>query len=388
MASMTQDQLPQVWIFQPAVKHYRLPIWDLLCERARGRYQLTVYGPLEIEQAEIERRCYLRAMPLHRRLLLGREFTYWPGAAGLIRREAPAVVVLTASATFVGSWMLPRVARRVGTAVVGWSKVNRRLGRSAWPQRRIRQRFFRRFDLFLCYGESSRRELIDLGYPADRIRIAQNTIDTRYIFDHEAAIRARGEQLRHVTGVEGKKILLCIGRMVPQKQHADLITAWLDLRELDPNLVLVFVGKGELFEGLQEAADETDAERIVFTGGVPAGDDFAWIATADLVVLPGAVGLALNQSMALGKPTIIADEPGADAELLQHGINGWRFPRGNIQALVETVRQMLHDPQAAQARGQAARGTIEQRATIERMVDCIDGTITELLAASRVGRAQ
>jgi glycosyltransferase involved in cell wall biosynthesis len=378
--------LPQVWVFQPAVKHYRLPVWDLIAEQAARRYQLTVFGPLEIDHADIEQRHYLQAMPLHKRLFMGREVTHWRGAAKMVRQSRPDVVVVTASVAFLGSWTLPRVARRIGAAVVGWSKVNNRAGHTSWVERRLKRRFFRRFDLFLCYGECSRSELRELGYPESRIRIAQNTIDTRRIFDEREIIAARGEQLRQEQGLTGKKVLLCIGRMAPQKRQADLITAWHDLRNLDPDLVLVLVGRGELYEGLLQAADETDPDRIVFTGAVPEGDDYAWIAASDLVVIPGAVGLALNQSLAFGRPTIIADEPGADAELLRHGENGWRYPRGDIQALVAAVRHALLNPAEAARVGAAAVAAVQDKATIERMVETMDRTFMEAIHLSKKRR--
>jgi glycosyltransferase involved in cell wall biosynthesis len=382
------DRLPRVWIFQPAVKHYRLPVWDLLCQRGEDGYQLTVFGPLEIDHADIESRPYLESMPLRKRSVWGREFTQWAGAAGLIRRQRPEVILLTASPAFLGSWSLPRLARRIGAAVIGWSKVNNRAGHSTRLQRSLKRRYFRRFDLFIGYGQSSRDELIDLGYPPEQIRIAQNTIDTRRIFAEHDLIAARGQELRRLAGVSGKRVVLCIGRMVPQKRHADLISAWLDVRDVDPDLVLVFVGQGELFEGLRAAAAEADPQRILFTGAVPEGDDYAWIATADVVVLPGAVGLALNQAMAFAKPVVIADEPGADAELLEHGRTGWRYPRGDLQALAATLRQVLGEPSAAKQMGEAARQAISRRATIEQMVEVIDATIREAIVLAQARRTQ
>ncbi len=370
-------ELPQVWIFQPAVKHYRLPLWDRLVERASDRYQIKIFGPLDLAHADIESRPYLENMPLHKRLLLGREVAHWRGAARMIRREKPEVVVLTATVSFAGSWTLPRVSRRMGATVVGWSKVNSRAGHTTWLERVVKRKFFQRFDLFLCYGERSRAELESLGYPAEQIRVAQNTVDTHRIFGEGEIISARGEELRREWGIVGKKVLLCIGRMVPQKRHADLITAWLDLRQVDPDLVLVFVGDGVLYEGLKQAARETDAERIVFTGSVPEGDDYAWISTAELVIIPGAVGLALNQAMAFGRPIVIADEPGADAEILRAGETGWRYPRGDIKALVATVREARSDPVEATRRGAAARHYIEAHATIEHMAQVIDDTLCE-----------
>jgi glycosyltransferase involved in cell wall biosynthesis len=119
---------------------------------------------------------------------------------------------------------------------------------------------------------------------------------------------------------------------------------------------------------------------------VPEGDDYAWIAASDLVVIPGAVGLALNQSLAFGRPTIIADEPGADAELLRHGENGWRYPRGDIQALVAAVRHALLNPAEAARVGAAAVAAVQDKATIERMVETMDRTFMEAIHLSKKRR--
>lgn len=380
--------LPEAWVFQPSIKHYRLPVWDLLAERAAGRYQLKVLGPLDIEPDEIACRPYLQALPLKRRLLFGRELAHWRGAAKLIRQGQPAVVVLTATVAFVSSWTLPRVARRLGAAVIGWSKINSRAGRTRALERRVKRAFFKRFDRFLCYGQQSKRELVSLGYPADKIAVAQNTIDTRIIFETFAALVERGGQLRAAAGLENKKIVLCIGRMAPQKRQADVISAWLDVRDTDPDLTLVMVGGGPLLEGLQTAADEIDPARIFFTGRVATGDDYAWIATADLVVIPGAVGLALNQAMASGKPIVMADEPGADAELLVDGATGWRYPRGDIQALARTMGEALSNRAEAESRGRRASERIRELATVERMVQTLDETIVEGIELSRQRRSR
>src|SRR5262245_33638788 len=162
-------------------------------------------------------------------------------------------------------------------------------------------------------------------------------------------IRARGDELRRAAGLEGRKILLCIGRMDPEKRHGDLLEAWPRLRTLDPDLRLVMVAGGPLLETVRARAAAVDPERIVVTGRVPEGDDYAWVSACDMGVYPGAVGLAINISLAFGKPTLIADERGSDAEIVRHGVTGWRFRRGDLDALIAAVQRVLENPAEAAA---------------------------------------
>ena len=92
-----------------------------------------------------------------------------------------------------------------------------------------------------------------------------------------------------------------------------------------------------------------------------------------------AVGLAINQSMALGVPTVIADEWGVDAELIQDGVTGWRFERGNTDALVSAIREVFDNQPETKRRTTAARTMMRDEITIDRMVSGIDGCIRKVL---------
>jgi glycosyltransferase involved in cell wall biosynthesis len=370
--------LPRVLVFQPAVKHYRLPFWDALVEKSAGQYELAVLGPLDLPPEAIAARPYLHEFPFDEKPFRGRMIGSWPGAAEVVRRERPKVVVLTATASFSTSWSLPKVAHRVGAKVIGWSKVSSRAGTQRGLLARTAMRWFvRRFDRFLCYGQSSVEELAELGYPRDRIRVAPNTIDTRRIAADEDAIRARGQQLREQHGLTGKRVVLYIGRMIERKRPWDLLGAWPKLRNTQDDTRLVLVGDGPMLEDICRRATSIDAERVVVAGRVPEGDDYAWIATADVVVLPAAVGLALNQALALGTPVVIADERGADAEPIKHAHTGWRFePRDTdeIAAAVHRIFNHTKEREAVVARGLAL---MQNELSLERMVEAFDESIRE-----------
>jgi glycosyltransferase involved in cell wall biosynthesis len=309
----------------------------------------------------------------------GVSYFSWPVAMGLVEAEKPDVVILEANLRNLSCWKLLAACKRSGTPVIGWSKVHS-YSKAAGLLAIIKRKFYNKFDRMICYGESSKDELVALGYPADRAIIANNTIDTRRIFTDGDALRARGAAIRAERGLVGKKILLCIGRMDADKRHQDLLDAWPRLIALDPSLVLVLISGGPLLEEIRAKAAAVDPSRIIVTGRVPEGDDYAWIATCDISIYPGAVGLAINQSLAFGKPTLIANEIGADSEILigseqPAAQTGWRYERGNLDAMAASVREILTGGARADAVRERAMVMMRDKVTLDNMVGAIDRSI-------------
>lgn len=376
----------RVWLFQPTIQHYRIPVWDRLIERGAGVYELTVIGPLDDGEAfGGGSRPYFRAGDARRHTVPLAVWT-WPGAVRSVLRERPDVVMMASNPRNLSCWRLRHAARRVGAPLVAWSKVHSYSGAPDWLMRPIKRRFFRAMDRVICYGECSRDELRSLGVPDAHIRVAQNTIDTSRIFEEGDRIRQKGRRLRESAGLTDRTVLLCVGRMDAEKRHDDLLESWPALREVEPDLALVLVGSGPLFEKIRSRAAEIDPHHIVLTGRVPEGDDYAWIAAADICVYPGAVGLAINQSLALGCPTMIADERGADSEILRDGVTGWRFPKGDRQRLVATVASILEDREKTSEIVGRARRLMREDVTIGRMVDVIDAAIRDAVELGQARR--
>lgn len=375
-------RLARVWIFQPTIQHYRLPIFDSLLERGRreGLYELTVLGGMTQGGAHGGgKRDYFRDVPEVGYKRAGASFVWWPGAKELVEAERPDLVVLTGNPRSSSAWSLPKTCHRMGVPCVGWSKVHS-YSKLAPVMSLVKRRFFKRFDGLILYGQSSYQEMKELGYPLERTVVCQNTIDTRRIFNDREAIEKRAAELRRERGLQGKIVLECIGRMDPEKRHTDLLAAWPKLAALDPRLTLVMVGTGPLMESLKAEAAKIDPQRIVFTGRVPEGEDYPWIAMADVNIYPGSVGLAINQSLAFGRPTVIADEWGADGEILEHEVTGLRFERGNHDALVAAVARVLHDRELSDRLGGNASKMMREKVTIENMVEQIHTAISRGLA--------
>lgn len=386
---MTSHELSDVWIFQPRVEHYRLPVFDAVAKRGAAAYRLKVFGPTNGGEAfGGGERGYIHEFPYRRRKIAGLRIGQWPGMHAAIRSRQPNVVIANTHLRNVDCWQLPSTCADVGAAIVGWGKVHSFSDLPRWLIRPAKARMFNRFDFFIAYGQTSRQELLDVGMPERKIVVAQNTIDTGRIFEKGDAYRERGAQLRRERGLEDAVVILSVARFDAVKRLHDLLDAWPKLRAVHPRLHLVLVGGGLLLDDVRARAAALDPERIHLTGRVPEGDDYAWIAAADVTVQCGAVGLAMNQSMAFGVPTVIADEFGADTEILEDRRTGWRYERGNVEALVETIAEIRATPERTAAITEAARRLLRDNVTIEAMADSIHACIEQACARARTRRQE
>lgn len=376
--------LPKVFIWQPSIFHYRVPVFDDL--RTLGHktnsFDLTVLGTTApgLKAVGGDKRDYFIDDPEVFVKRMGMIWLKWQNALEIIRQHKPDVVIIQANLRSLSCWSIPKLCRKMGIPCYGWGKINS-YSKIAWVSNQFKRFFFNTFDGLVVYSQSSRKELLDRGIPDERIVVAQNTIDTRRIFTDWDRIAARATELRKQNGLEGAIVLQCIGRMDPEKRHADLINAWPELRKLDDRLRLVLVSGGPLLEQIKAHAKSVDPDRIIVTGRVPEGDDYCWIAACDISIYPGAVGLAINQSLALKKPTIIADEWGADGELIIHGKTGYRFPRGDLAALVASVQHVLKNPAEADGFAHSAQAIVRDEVTIENYVNKLNVIIQRGLAA-------
>lgn len=364
---------PEVWIVQRYLAHYRTPVFDRLDARLRERgLRLRVlFDPERLEGPADASRPYCDPSIACRET---RPFGFirWaqPDLVPRILRERPRAVFVEGTPRITTNLRIPGACRRVGGSSFLWAKGN---SEEHTPKSRLvdmfRAAFAKRFSGIVCYGKAAKDELQRIGVPGERISIAQNTIDTSRIFESRAELDRHASALRQREGIADREVVLYVSTMYPKKRQLDLIEAWPTIRKARPNAVLVFVGGGKMLDEVRRRAHDVDPDRIKVVGRVPAGVDYHWIGACDVSVMCGGLGLAIQQSLAFGKPMVVADESGVDGEVVEHGVTGWRYPRGDTAALAATVIAVLSDTASARRIAKAGQERIRTEVNIDRMVD-------------------
>jgi len=103
--------------------------------------------------------------------------------------------------------------------------------------------------------------------------------------------------------------------------------------------------------------------------GARHGDELApYFRAADLFVLPGTGGLAVQEAMSYGLPVIVAQGDGTQDDLVRAG-NGWQVPPDEDAALAAALREALSDAARLRAMGAESYRIVAQEINLERMVE-------------------
>ena len=194
----------------------------------------------------------------------------------------------------------------------------------------------RRSDRVICLTEKDRRDALQAGARPETVRLIPNSICLpRIPADEEAGALRRREGLGN--------FLLCVGRLDRVKGGDFLISA---LPQLPAALRLVFIGPdaGCLRAWQEQAHNLRLAERVRFRQAVSDDDLLLYYRASAAVVMASACeGLptVLLEAMALGVP-VIAAATGGIPHLIQHGINGFLYPHGDMDAFCANVQLCLN----------------------------------------------
>jgi glycosyltransferase involved in cell wall biosynthesis len=99
---------------------------------------------------------------------------------------------------------------------------------------------------------------------------------------------------------------------------------------------------------------------------------------ADLFVLPGTGGLAVQEAMSYGLPVIMGQGDGTNDQLVRPG-NGWQIPPDELFALVGSLQTALSDVARLRQMGAESYRIVRDEINLERMV----GVFVEALNSVR-----
>lgn len=202
-------------------------------------------------------------------------------------------------------------------------------------------------DKVIVCSQSMKSEICGhFGLPWDKVDVIPNAIDaTQY---QTSADRGRVRQ-RHGVGW-GEKMILCVGRLVPQKGIEYFIRAIPGIASRYPEAKFVIVGEGWSRDFLEaEARSSGQRDKIQFTGFAPDKEVIDLMTSADVLVVPSVYepfGIVALEGMATGVP-VVASQVGGLSEVIEHDRTGiFVYPR-SPDSIAWGVERILSDPDHA-----------------------------------------
>lgn len=347
-------------IVQGVLPDYRAPLFDDVARRCtKGLSVLAGFhgkglAVKTVDSLEIAKFVRVRNVRLFPPPLV---VTWQIGMMARFRDLDPDVLVVLADARLLTTRLAIRWMRKRGRPVIGWGLGTMEVRRGLSPLRKIwRNRFLRRFDRMIAYSSRAADEYAAVGIPRDRIWVAANAT-TR---------RPSGPPPARPENFDEPATVLFVGRLIAWKRVDLLIEACAKLPEsLQPRLRIV--GDGPVRTGLEEMAKEV-YPRAVFTGGLFGEELAPEFNAADLLVLPGMGGLAIQQAMAHALPVIVAEGDGTQSDLIRPE-SGWNVTPDNSDALAELMSEALANRPRLRKMGTHAYRIVAEEINIETMAD-------------------
>lgn len=353
-------------ILQRVLTDYRVPFFDLLAEtfpagveiaagEARPEEQIVPGHPLKAGYHSIQNIHIMKG---------GLYLCQQRGVIEWLNSYDPDALIVEANPRYLATPQAVRWMHQRSRPVIGWG-----LGAPTGSGIRssLRLSFLKEFDAILTYSRKGKADYLAAGLPADTVFIAPNA----------AAFRPQGNPPPHRSSFEeGPAVVIFVGRLQARKRVDLLLQACSSLEPaLQPRLIIV--GDGPDRESMESLAGQIYPQ-AVFTGDKrrePLADLFR---QADLFVLPGTGGLALQQALGFALPAIAAQGDGTQADLVRPE-NGWLVQPGSLDRLQIALKEALADPQSLAKKGLESFRIVQEEINLECMASAFESAVTFVL---------
>jgi glycosyltransferase involved in cell wall biosynthesis len=174
-------------------------------------------------------------------------------------------------------------------------------------------------------------------------------------------------------------VVIAAGRLTWQKGFDLLIRAFARVAEVEPDWMLKICGKGRLRDTLAGLVAECGvAEQVQL--GRHVRDMESEMERASIFVLSSrfeGFPMVLVEAMSKGLPVVAFDCQTGPAELVDHGVNGFLVPFGDLDGLAASVLELIRDEGKRQRFGAAARERAREY-TSDRVVESWRALLSEL----------
>jgi len=346
---MTKPFPHKLGLQQRVLPSYRVPFFDLLaqsCEsmslfagQARSVEMIADGSQLLITNYHPARNLHILSSSFY--------FCYQRGFINWLEEWKPDTLIVEANPRYLSTPAAVRWMRKREKKVIGWGLGAPKRSR-AWGQ------FIRQFDAMISYSQRGAEEYAALGFPRKKIFVAHNSVSPA----------PTSSMPQRPSTFDLRPTLLFVGRLQARKRVDSLLKA---CAEMESNPRLLIVGDGPERAALESLAKEAypSAE---FIGAKHGAELKPYFEQADLFVLPGTGGLAVQEAMSYGLPIIVAKGDGTQDDLVREG-NGWQIQPEDYNALVSTMKNALSDIARLREMGKESFRIVSEEINIQKMAE-------------------
>lgn len=248
-----------------------------------------------------------------------------------------------------------------------WTGSVTRKGRKDSVLRKIQRKFLvNGASSFVVYGSMSRKYLLNLNIPSEKIFTAINTVDTDFFMEETMNQKNKNTN-------PGVPHFLYLGYLVPRKNITALLEAVKILSLKRKDFHLDIVGDGESSTALANYIKKENLQDLITMHGFKQKHEIPgfFAASTALMFQTGfdIWGLVLNEAMAAGLPCIASDKSGAAEDLIIHGENGYIVDYHQPATVAGLMENFLNNRELSGAMGKKASEFIHKNVNLQTSAD-------------------
>ena len=245
------------------------------------------------------------------------------------------------------------------------------------------RRVLRYFDRVIAVSARIQQTLIAAGVSANRVRLVHNAI----VLENYTTVAGSGSLAALVSTPLPRPVIVSIGRLSPEKGHADLVEALRLVAQQGRRVSAVLAGDGPSRSELEQQVVAAGLQGSVHLSGY-VQEPARLLQDADLVVLPSHTeGLpnAALEAFAMKVP-LLATSVGGTPEVVTNAVTGRLVPPRAPAALAAGIIDFLDNGARWRAWAEAARRAVEEQFDFKKRTRALEALYSELIEEHR-GRA-
>ena len=328
--------------------HYRAPILKELLKSKR--FAFTFYGDthdpantgIKPWEGMADKPFFIKTPTL----MLVKKLLFQQGLISLVFNREIRHIIYLGNPYHITTWISAALARLAGKKVFFWTHGWTR--RDQCPKRWIRNIFFRLSNAMLLYGNRAKKIGMKNGFASNNLYVIYNSLN--YYEQKTFREKISSEDIKRVRddlfGPTHYPVVVCIGRLIRARKLELLLDASAHLRERGHMIDVLVIGDGPERSGLEARAKKQMLSVKFYGACYNEGVLAQLIKSANLVVVPGKVGLTAIHALSYGTPVISHNNPDQQMpewEAIKPGLNGDLFKQDDSSDLALMIKKWTQD---------------------------------------------